>query len=386
MKIVCYGSSLWLLTSLLHTMVSIAATLPSQPPDEDSPQLKSLRGLRYLRDLQSSTCSPSSCLPTATNCVAKCSGTPSKCAYSVPCTPEINKCKGCFCKQCKSVDCTPDGTNAFCTASCAKGTYGPSCVRKACTKDTKTGYCTTCAKGKNGNPNECVQSDYCVPGADVKNSCVAKCNSYGQCVYTVNCVGGTCKNGICTIAPSSQPSEHPSVAPTQLPSQTPSQAVVSSPGILIAGSIDGLFVRITYNWSLSQDNLDSGVSFLNSSQGADCLSANSDYLNFGGNVIGFGGSETITVNLGQSFADGQWKRDTLIRLRAGWASSDQGVANVTISTMQALGNGTTVNSTSSISLVIDPTGHIPGQCAAEVATISVVRNPSGIVTIQVAQP
>jgi hypothetical protein len=260
MKIVCFGSSLWLWISLLHAMVSVAATSPSQPSAEDSPQLKPLRRLRHLRDLQSSACSPSSCLPTATSCVAKCSGTPSKCAFSVPCTPEVNKCKGCFCKQCKSVDCTPEGTNASCTASCAKGTYGPSCVKKACTKDAKTGYCTTCAKGKNGNPNECVQSDYCVPGADAKNSCVAKCNGYGQCMYTVNCVGGTCKNGICTIAPSSQPSEHPSVAPTQLPSQTPSQAplklppsapVVSSPDILLAGSVDGLFVTITYNWSVS---------------------------------------------------------------------------------------------------------------------------------------
>jgi hypothetical protein len=423
MKIAPSGSYLWFWFPLLHNTVPIIATLPLQPYNGDSPQFKPLHGLRHL---QGSTCSPRDCFPTATNCVAECSGTPSKCAYSVPCTPETNKCKGCFGKQCKSVDCTPEGTNAFCTASCAKGTFGPSCVKKACTKDTKTGYCTTCVKGSNGNPNECVRAEYCVPGADAKNSCVAECNGNGKCAYAVSCVGGTCKNGVCTVQPTVAPSVSPSQAPSQAPLRIPPTPLVSSPRILLAGSVTGLFLTITYQWAASQGDLNSGVSFngtpladclsantgyvtasgrtmtyqwsasqadldsgaasINSSRGIDCLSVSPENETSGGslsdNANGFGHREAFTINLGQSFVDGQWKRDTLIRLRAGWASSGQGPVNVTLSTMQVLADGTVVHGTDSVTFATNSTVLNPGHCAAEVGTIAVVRNPSGSVTIQ----
>jgi hypothetical protein len=143
---------------------------------------------------------------------------------------------------------------------------------------------------------------------------------------------------------------------------------------------------MTYQWSASQADLDSGVAFLRSTQGVDCLSANPDTLTGGGNLSvdanGFGRREAFTVNLGQSFVDGQWKRETMIRLSAGWASPGKGPVNVTVSTMQVLDDGTIVHGNDSVTFTFNSTGRVPGQCAAEVGTIAVVRNPSGNVTIQ----
>jgi hypothetical protein len=426
MKIASCASYLWFWIPLLHNTVPIMATPPLQPYDGDSPQFKPLHGLRHL---QGSTCSPRDCVPTATNCVAECSGTSSKCAYSVPCTPETNKCKGCFGKQCKSVDCTPDGTNAFCTASCANGTFGPSCVKKGCTKDTNTGYCTTCVKGSNGNPNGCVRAEYCVPGADAQNSCVAECNN-GRCVYAVSCVGGTCKDGVCTVqpivAPSASPLQAPSLAP---PLRLPPTPLVSSPRILRAGSVTGLFLTITYQWAESQGDLTSGVSFsgtpltdcldanpvyvtgsgrtmtyqwsatqadldsgvasISSSRGVDCLgvsppneTSETGVGNLGVNANGFGHREAFNINLGQAFVDGVWKRDTLIRLRTGWNKTGTGPVKVTLSTRRVLADGTVVHGTDSVSFGINSTANIPGNCAEDVGTIGVIRNPDGSVTIQ----
>jgi hypothetical protein len=234
-------------------------------------------------------------------------------------------------------------------------------------------------------------------------------------------------NAVSIAAPSSLRTPNRNSPPSRAPVKLPLATVVSSPRTLLADSVNGLHLTITYQWaasegdldsgvyflngaplpdclsantayvtgsggtmtyqwSASQADLDSGVAFLRSTQGVDCLSANPDTLTGGGNLSvdanGFGRREAFTVNLGQSFVDGQWKRETMIRLSAGWASPGKGPVNVTVSTMQVLDDGTIVHGNDSVTFTFNSTGRVPGQCAAEVGTIAVVRNPSGNVTIQ----
>jgi len=94
-----------------------------------------------------------------------------------------------------------------------------------------------------------------------------------------------------------------------------------SPGIGGGGnftvpSVTGLELFIQYSWPADQADLDTGTEFLNQQIGFACGS--SIYMSFSGDDTGFGGFETIIVDIAQALQDGAWSMTTTVFLKAGW--------------------------------------------------------------------
>jgi hypothetical protein len=146
---------------------------------------------------------------------------------------------------------------------------------------------------------------------------------------------------------------------------------------IVAGRIDGLVLKITYQWPADKKDLDSGTLFLGRRVGFSC--GTSPYMNFTGDDTGLGGQETVNVFLGQAFRAGAWRNWTIVNVTAGWYTSPhRGPASVSLSTLQIFGNGTFVNDNNLISFGIDP-GVQTGCASKTVATVNITSE--GNVTI-----
>jgi hypothetical protein len=146
----------------------------------------------------------------------------------------------------------------------------------------------------------------------------------------------------------------------------------------------GLVLTVTFSWSFSQTNLDSGIFFLGFGQGVFCVPGNTTYLTFSGDNTRFGGSESYTVALGRALADGRWSGSTLVQLRAGWGGSvDYGLATAAIFTKRVLANGSVVSDNNEISFSIDPARRSDFKCSLEIAVATVVQGMDGKVTITI---
>jgi hypothetical protein len=145
-----------------------------------------------------------------------------------------------------------------------------------------------------------------------------------------------------------------------------------------------LVLTVTFSWTFSDLNLDSGIFFLGFGQGVFCTTKNTTYLTFSGDNTRFGGSESYTVALGRALADGQWSGSTSVQLRAGWNGAVfLGLATVTMSTERVLANGSVVSDNNVISFSINPRVRRCGQCSLEIAIATVMQGMDGKVMITI---
>jgi hypothetical protein len=155
-------------------------------------------------------------------------------------------------------------------------------------------------------------------------------------------------------------------------------------GSLQSESVVDLVLTVSYIWSFTQYDLDSGIYFLGSSLGNFCDPQNSTYLTFSGDMKGYGGSETYNISLGKAWADGKWNVSTTVQLRAGWTPvRDSGLAAITLSTQRIRANGATLNDNNIILFVVNPTTRGRAQCSPQVATATVVRDDKNRVVITI---
>jgi hypothetical protein len=155
-------------------------------------------------------------------------------------------------------------------------------------------------------------------------------------------------------------------APTKSPTKSPTMAPVALFGSLQSESVVDLVLTVSYIWSFTQYDLDSGIYFLGSSLGNFCDPQNSTYLTFSGDMKGYGGSETYNISLGKAWADGKWN-----------------VSTITLSTQRIRANGATLNDNNIILFVVNPTTRGRAQCSPQVATATVVRDDKNRVVITI---
>lgn len=89
-------------------------------------------------------------------------------------------------------------------------------------------------------------------------------------------------------------------------------------------------INIQYTWPLTEEDLDTGTTFLNQHVGYAC--GGSNYMSFSGDDTSAGGQETIIVDVSAAQRDGAWQNTTQVLLRAHWyARNSPTTATVTVS-------------------------------------------------------
>lgn len=123
-------------------------------------------------------------------------------------------------------------------------------------------------------------------------------------------------------------------------------------GTIVEDSIADLVLFVQYTWPSDQRDLDTATTFLTATVGFSC-GTGTQYIGFSGDDTSTGGSETITVRLGESFADSQWNEAVTISMAAGWFNNiGSGPASVSVYTEKPV-NGVIVRS-ETVSIVVNP--------------------------------
>lgn len=148
-------------------------------------------------------------------------------------------------------------------------------------------------------------------------------------------------------------------------------------GTLSVANVSRLVLQITYSWPMDQSDLDTGTRFLGRTVGF-CAASSAPYLRWTGDDTDFGGSEQVTVFLGESHTQEAWTNATSISLNAAWfPSSSRGPA--TVSVQAEVG--------SVVTYAVDPGRRSLGDssCTTEVGRIGVTVAEDGSSVIEVVR-
>jgi hypothetical protein len=139
-------------------------------------------------------------------------------------------------------------------------------------------------------------------------------------------------------------------------------------GTLFLSSLEDLQLVIEYSWPATEEDLDTGTSFLGGNVGWACGPSN-QFMSFSGDDTSLGGVERVTIDLNGAAMAALWNETVVVTLNAGWFAGARGSGPALVRIAFVNSNLAEISS-SSLTLLIEP-GRQGGCSNTRVGSITV---------------